>query len=232
MGLASRLTTAIKAKASKLLERFEDPGETLDYSYERQLELLKKVKRGIADVTTSKKRLELQKAKLEKNVEKLSAQAKESIEAGREDLARLALQRKKEITIQIKNLEEQIKALDMEQEKLIATEKRLSTKIEVFRTKKETIKAQYSAAEAQVKITEATTGISEELTDVSIAIQRAENKTEEMKARAAALDELVETGALEDVLGDKDSIEKELEKIKIDSEVEKELEHLKEESKK
>ncbi|HDS45184.1 MAG TPA: PspA/IM30 family protein [Methanomicrobia archaeon] len=229
MGMLDRMSTIIKSKINKLLGKFEDPRETLDYSYEMQLEALQKVKRGVAEVTTSKKRLELQKAKLEQNITKLSEQAREALKVGREDLARLALERKKQLELELESLNQQIAGLQKEQDKLMATEQRLATKIEAFRTKKETIKAQYSAAEAQVRVTETISGISEEMSDVGLAIQRAEEKTETMKARAAALDELQEFGTLEDLAGGKDQIERELEKVRVGSEVDQELEKLKQE---
>jgi len=231
MGMLDRMSTIVKSKVNKLLGKFEDPRETLDYSYQMQLEALQKVKRGVADVTTSKKRLELQKAKLEQNINKLSEQAREALKIGREDLARLALERKKQLELELESLNQQIGELQKEQDKLSATEKRLSTKVEAFRTKKETLKAQYSAAEAQVKVTETISGISEEMSDVGLAIQRAEEKTEDMKARAAALDELQEFGTLEDLAGGKDQIERELEKVRVGSEVDSELEKLKQEVK-
>jgi len=221
--------TVVKAKMNKLVNKMEDPRETLDYSYQKQLELLQNVKRGVAEVTTSKKRLELQKAKLNLNIDKLTGQARDAVKAGREDLARIALERKNGLMSQVQSLDQQIDDLNQEQEKLQATERRLSAKVESFRTKKETIKAQYSAAEAQVKITESVTGISEEMADVGMAVQRAEEKTEDMKARSAALDELLEAGTLEDFTGGEDDIEKELAKISATSNIESELESLKDE---
>ncbi|MDF1556988.1 MAG: PspA/IM30 family protein [ANME-2 cluster archaeon] len=229
MGLLNRMGTVVKAKMNTLMDKMEDPRETLDYSYQKQLELLQNVKRGVAEVTTSKKRLELQKAKLNQNIDKLSGQARDAVKAGREDLARLALERKNELMSQVQSLDQQIIDLNKEQEKLQAAEKRLSAKVESFRTKKETIKAQYSAAEAQVKITESITGISEEMADVGLAVQRAEEKTENMKARSSALDELLEQGTLEDFTGGEDDIEKELAKISATSNIESELASLKEE---
>jgi phage shock protein A len=229
MGLLNRMGTVVKSKMNKLVDKMEDPRETLDYSYQKQLELLQNVKRGVAEVTTSKKRLELQKAKLNLNIDKLTAQARDAVKAGREDLARIALERKNGLMSQVQSLDQQIDDLNQEQEKLQATERRLSAKVESFRTKKETIKAQYSAAEAQVKITESVTGISEEMADVGMAVQRAEEKTEDMKARSAALDELLEAGTLEDFTGGEDDIEKELAKISATSNIESELESLKEE---
>lgn len=227
MGLLNRMGTVIKAKMDKLIGKMEDPRETLDYSYEKQLELLQNVKRGVAEVATSKKRLQLQRAKVLQNSEKLDAQARDAIKANREDLARLALERKAALTSQVSNLEREIATLEVEQEKLVEAEKRLSTKIEVFRTKKETIKAQYSAAEAQVKISESVSGISEEMADIGVSIERAENKTEEMKARSAALDELIAEGTLVDFTAGEDDIERELSKISQKSGVEAELAKLK-----
>ncbi len=230
MGLIDRTSTIIKSKINKILGKFEDPRETLDYSYEKQLTLLQNVKRGVAEVTTARKRLELQKVKLEQNITKLDEQAREALKAGREDLARIALERKSNSQAEIESLTKQIADISKEQEKLMATEKSLSTKIETFRSTKETIKAQYSAAEAQVKITESVSGISEEMSDVGLAVQRAQDKTEDMKARASALDELVEAGTLEDVTGGtKDDIDRELSKIKSKSEVDEQLEALKKE---
>src|SRR3989337_2998978 len=230
MGLIDRTSTIIRSKINKILGKFEDPRETLDYAYEKQLELLQNVKRGVAEVTTAKKRLELQKVKLEQNITKLDEQARGALKAGREDLARIALERKSSSQAEIESLAKQIADISKEQEKLMATEKNLSAKIEIFRSTKETIKAQYSAAEAQVKITESVSGISEEMSDVGLAVQRAKDKTENMKARASAPDDLVEAGTLEDVTGGtKDDIDRELSKIKSKSEVDAQLEALKEE---
>jgi phage shock protein A len=128
-------------------------------------------------------------------------------------------------------LDQQITDMNDQQQKLMAAESRLATKVESFRTKKETIKAQYSAADAQVKITESVTGISEEMADVGMAVQRAEEKTENMKARSAALDELLESGTLSDYSGG-DEIENELAKVKAKSTVEEELAKMKAEMKK
>ncbi len=229
MGLLDRMSTVIGAKMNKIMGKLEDPRETLDYSYEKQLELLQNVKRGVADVTTSKKRLELQKAKLQMSIDQSDAQAKDAVKAGRDDLAKMALERKVALQAQSASLDQQIADLTAEQQKLMAAESRLATKVESFRAKKETIKAQYSAAEAQVKVTESVTGISEEMADVGLAVERAENKTEEMKARSAALDELLESGVLEDYTGG-DKVERELAKAKAQTDVEAELARLKSEA--
>ncbi len=230
MGLIGRMTTVVKAKVSKVLDRFEDPRETLDYSYEKQLELLQKVKMGVVEVATAKKRLESQKAQLEQNVEKLNSQAKEAVQLGREDLARIALERKTQKLNEINNLSQQVEGLGKEQEKLEAAVQRLSVKVDSFKTQKELIKAQYSSAEAQVKITEAVSGISEEMSDVSLAAERAKQKTEDMQARASALDELVEKGTIQDLTtAGQDEIDRELEKMTSKTQVDQELESLKKE---
>lgn len=226
-GLMSRASMVVKAKMSKLLDRAEDPGETLDYSYEKQLELLQNVKRGIADVVTAKKRLQLQTGQLEQSIVKLDTQARQALASGREDLARAALERKSAIQQQLQGLDQQVQGLEAQQEKLVSSEKQLSAKIEAFRSQKEVIKAQYSAAEAQVRIGEAATGIGEQMADTGLAIQRARDKTESMQARAAAVDELIEAGTLEDFTSDQSQLDRELAQIASQSQVDSELEKMK-----
>ena len=228
-GLMERTMTLIKAKYSRLLNRAEKPSETLDYSYERQLELLQNVKRGVADVVTAKKRLQLQTQQLEQNVVKLETQARQALGAGREDLARAALERKSAVQQQLQDLDGQIKQLEQQQEKLVASEQQLSARVESFRSEKEVIKAQYSAAEAQVRIGEAATGIGEQMANTGAAIQRAKDRTEEMQARAAAIDELTESGALEDFTSDQTQLDRELSQIASKSQVDDELAKLKQE---
>ncbi|MGA8105943.1 MAG: PspA/IM30 family protein [Nitrososphaeraceae archaeon] len=223
----NRITTVIKQKANIIIDKYEDPREALDYSYTKQTELLNKLRRDIAEVVTAKRRLEMQKAKLWDNIRTLDEQARRSIDAEREDLAKLALERKNANLMQLQGLDKQIAEMLSEQEKLEQTEKRLSTKVEEFKSKKEVIKAQYSAAEAQVRIKENVTGISEEMTDIGMSLSKAEEKTEKMKAKSGALDEMINSGVLTDYTSSKDSIEKELEQITLKGSVDEELAKLK-----
>ena len=226
-GLMSRLNLIFKAKFSKALDRAENPNETLDYSYEEQLRQLQNVKRGIADVITAKKRLELQYTGMEQQVEKLDGQARQALEAGHEDLAREALTRKAAVQAQLDGIMQQGQQLEAQQQKLIEGERTLQTKVEAFRTQKEVIKAQYSAAEAQVRIGEAASGIGEHMADVGMSIQRAKDKTEQMQARASAIDELVSSGQLEELGSDKTQLDRELAQLASQQQVDKELEQLK-----
>ena len=227
-GLFERLKLVFNAKADKALDKLEDPRETLDYSYQRQLELLQKVRRGVADVATSRKRVELQANQLDAEMKKLSLSAQRALEVNREDLAREALTRKSGLQGQLDDLMTQHATLQGEEEKLVRASTRLQAKVDAFRTRKETIKATYSAAEAQTRINEAFTGISEEMGDVGLAIQRAEDKTAQMQARAGAIDELLASGALEDPSGSyKDDITRELDALASTSQVENELASLK-----
>ena len=229
MSLMKRMSLIFRSKANRALDRAEDPRETLDYSYQRQIELLSKVRRGVADVATSRKRVELQANQLEQQSQKLHDQAQKALAMGREDLAREALTRKSGLTGQINDLKVQQAQLQGEEEKLTLASQRLQAKVESFRTKKETIKATYTAAEAQTRINEAFSGISEEMGDVGMAVQRAEDKTAQMQARAGAIDELISSGALDDAsqLGQGDDIARELEAMSSQSDVESELAALK-----
>jgi phage shock protein A len=229
MSMMKRLSMIFRAKANKALDRAEDPRETLDYSYQRQVEMLTKVRRGVADVATSRKRVELQVGQLQSQSDKLTQQAQQALSMNREDLAREALTRKSALQSQIADLQAQQAQLQGEEEKLTLASQRLQAKVEAFRTRKETIKATYTAAEAQTRINEAFSGISEEMGDVGMAIQRAEDKTQQMQARAGAIDELIASGALDDSsqLSAGDDISRELQAMSSQSDVETELAALK-----
>jgi phage shock protein A len=223
-----RFSDVMKAKTSKLLDRAEDPRETLDYSYERQLEMVQKVRRGLADVATSRKRIELQTSQLQASAAKLADQARQAVAAGREDLAREALNRRAGLEAQLEGLRAQQDQLAGEEQKLTIALQRLQAKVEAFRTRKETIKATYTAAEATAKIGEAVSGISEEMGDVGLAIQRAEDKTAQLQARAGAVDELIASGALEDVTSEPGGdIQRQLDQLSAGASVDAELARLK-----
>ena len=225
MGLMSRMSTVVKSKMNRLLDKAEDPSETLDYAYEKQREMLTNVKRGIVEMVTTKRRLQIQAEKARANIVTLDNQARNAMAAGREDLARLALQRKQTALMELDGLDEQIAQLELEQQKLTNAEQRLTAKVESFRSRKEIIKAQYSAAQAQVRIGSALSGISEEMGDVQLAVERAEDKTQTLRAKAGAIDELAEAGVLnlDMALGGGDSLSRELSQISAEQNVEAEL---------
>ena len=222
MGMLSRMGVIVKSKVNRILDNAEDPRETLEYSYEKQLEMLKNVKRGVVEMVTAKRQLEAQASKAQANLAKLDSQARQALGAGREDLARLALERKQTTITELEGLDEQIANMEIEQEKLTHAEQRLQAKVQAFKTQKEVIKAQYSAAQAQVRIGSALSGLSEEMGDITLAVERAETKTETLKAKAGAIDELVATGVLDDPTGG-DPLDRELKAISASSTVDDEL---------
>src|SRR6516164_10229211 len=227
MSVMKRVSLIFRAKANKALDRMEDPRETLDYSYQQQVEMLTRVRRGVADVATSRKRVELQMNSLQKEVTRRENQARDALAKNREDLARAALQNKASLQGQLNDLQVQYSQLQEQEEKLTIASQRLQAKVDAFRTKKETIKATYTAAEAQTRINEAFTGISEEMGDVGMAIQRAEDKTAQMQARAGAIDELMASGALDDAVGgNRDDIQSELDMMSASSDIESEMARL------
>ncbi len=229
MGLMARVSTIFKSKVNSALDRAEDPRETLEYSYQKQVEQLQNIRRGIAEVVTSKKRLELQASRLQQSVAQQDANARDAVRVNRDDLAQEAIERKQGLVAQVSALQSQIEDLAKEEARLTDLQQKLQTKVETFRTQKEVIKAQYSAAQAQVKIGEAFTGLGEGMADVNMALQRATDKTESLKARAAAIDSLEDNPAFRnDALPSTgDSIRDELNKLKASSTVSDELAQLK-----
>ncbi len=229
MGVFQRLANIFRAKANKLLDRAEDPRDTLDLSYEKQLENLQKVRRSVAEVATAKKRIEMQAAQLQQQGAKLQDQARQALGQNREDLAREALTRRSAIAAELTDLETQHSQIAAQQEKLTETVQRIQGQVEQFRTRKETMKASYTAAEAQSKIGEATAGISASMNDAGMALQRAQDKIADMQARAGAIDELLESGALTDLTSSRDDIQAQLDKAASTSQVDQELAALKSE---
>lgn len=227
-GIFDRLKSVFSAKADAALDALEDPRETLDHSYQRQLELLQQVRRGVADVATSRKRVELQLGQLDAQVAKYDAAARQALAANREDLAREALTRKAGLQQQVADLQGQYAQLQGEEEKLVRASQQLQARVDAFRTRKETIKATYSAAQAQARIGDAYAGLGKEMGDIGLAIQRAEDKTQQLQARAGAVDELLASGALNDPLATGgDDITRELDALASASQVDNELAALK-----
>ena len=226
-GTFKRIGGIFQAKANKVLDRAEDPRDTLDLSYEKQLEQLQKVRRGVADVATARKRLELQAQGLQKQADKLQTQAKAALQQGNEELAREALSRRAALGEQLAELKTQHDQISEQEQKLIDTSQQLQARVEQFRTKKETLKASYTAAEAQTKVGEAVSGISDSMGNSGAAMQRAQDKIAGMQARAGAMDELLASGALNDLSTPVDDIQKELDKVSATSQVDNELAALK-----
>lgn len=227
-GTLNRISSIFKARMNATLDAVENPAEMVDYSYEQQVEQLRKVRQGIVDVAAAKARLQMQLAHLQQDSGKFDGQARQALAVNREDLARVALARKADASQQLQSMQTQIEALQSQQEQLQAGEQRLAAKIEAFNTRKETIKAQYSAAQAQVHISEAASGLSEEMADVNAAIQRAEDKTQAMQARASALGELTAAGTLPDLLSaGGDDVQAQLDQLSASSNINNELAALK-----
>jgi len=226
MNLFSRLQMFFNIKTQAALDAVEDPRETLDYGYTRQQAMLRAVKRGLIDVATSRRQLELQTKKLRERVPLLEEQAQRALAAGREDLARLALQRKQICLSELTRLDQQIGEVAEEERKLTLAEQQFALRVDAFRTRRDTLAARYTAAEAQVRISETLSGVSSESSELSIALERAEEKIERMQARASALDALIENGALTPVSGE-DPLERELREMAAHQAVEAELAALK-----
>jgi phage shock protein A len=227
VGLGKRIATIFQAKSNAALNKMEDPRQTLDLSYEQQLENLTKVKRAVADVATARKRVEIQAEQLKTQGDKLADQAKAALAQGNEPLAREALTRREAIATQLKDLDTQHATIMEQEDKLVQTSQRLQTEIEAFRTKKETIKATYTAAEASSHISEAVAGISTSMTDAGAAMQRAQDKVAQMQARSGALDELLASGSLTDLNAPTDDIQAQLDKAGTTSNVDAQLAALK-----
>ncbi|MGO8959976.1 MAG: PspA/IM30 family protein [Streptosporangiaceae bacterium] len=227
MTLFQRAHDIVAAKANKALDAAENPNETLDYSYEQMLDHITAVRRALVDIAASKKQIELQEQQLQHSIDHLQDQAQAALTQGREDLAREALSRKAAAQQQASGMEPQRQQLDEEEQKMEQTLSALQQRVNAFRSQKEVMKAQYTAAQAESSVNEEATGISKSFGDSGAALQRAQDKIANMQARAGAMDELLQSGVLEDVGGGTDDIQRELDEAGANADVDKELAALK-----
>jgi phage shock protein A len=227
MGLFQRAHDVVAAKANKALDAAENPNEMLDYSYEQMLDHITQVRRALVDIAASKKQLELQQQQLQHSIDHLNDQAKAALAAGREDLAREALSRKAAAQQEIDGMAPQQDQLADEEQKMEQTLSTLQDRVNKFRSQKEVMKAQYTAASAESSVNEEAAGISRSFGDSGAALQRAQDKIAIMQARAAATDELLQSGVLEEVGGSTDDIQQELDEAGANAQVDKELAALK-----
>jgi len=230
-GFWDRLVATIEAKLSKLLERFEDPREQLDYAYDKLAQQVHEVDLALARAITARKKLEFTRDRMRERIQELDEKAKAALKMGREDLARKALERKHVLSVELERIEERIRDMKEDEESLRQAREQLRARLDVLAAKKEQLKAEYEVAKAQVEVREAISGIGEDIASVARIVSRAEERITEMKARAAAIDELVATGGALDVLEpeERDEIEKELERMRIEAGVEEDLKRLREE---
>jgi phage shock protein A len=216
MTLFQRAHNILQAKANKALDAAEKPDELLDLSYEDMLDQITRVRRGLVDIAASRRQAELQGQQLQHSVDHLQDQAKTALAQGNEELAREALSRRAAAQAQVEDLSSQRDQLAEQEEKLEHTLQVMQKRVSNFRSQKEVLKAQYSVAEAQAAPGDPATGL-----------QRALDQVATMQARAGAVDELIQSGVLEDVGGDTDEIQEELDQAGSAADVDRQLAALK-----
>ncbi len=205
MNLLQRILLLLSGKAHGAIRRAEDPRSAFDDHYERQLATLQHLRRGIVEVATAKKRLEMQADALTARYQSLHEQAREAMRQGREDVARTALTRHATLEAQATDLRAQHATLAAQEQRLLTTQQELATRITAFQTEKETVKASYTAAQAQVRANAAMAGIDSDARIASEALQRARDSVTQMQARAAATDDLLISGAMADATSSPDA---------------------------
>lgn len=232
MSIWKRTLSIFRSRADRSADDADELKATLDESYRSQLQLLQNVRRGVADVATSRKRVELQIAKLGQQGAAMENEARVAVKAGDDEAARRVLTRKIAIGQAVGDLETQHAAIKADEDRLADTSREIQGKIETFRIRKDSLGARHTAAEARTRINSAFTGISGEMGDVGEAIRQTEQRTRELEAHANAVDELVAEGIIEDVTDSDptDPFDKQFDALSQKSNVDLELEALKQES--
>jgi phage shock protein A len=192
-----KLLLQLRGWLKQLFASADDPRETFATSYQRQRDLLAKVQKARVGIASSKALLKTKMATVMDRLPQLEAQARQALIDHREDLARLILHRHQVAHAHLRLLEQQAREVEQQEQQLSLTEQRLSTQIETLFTREELTAARFGGADAEVQVKEALTGVTRELADLGVALQAAEEKTEYMRARASAIDTLIEDGILE-----------------------------------
>ena len=226
--IIARFKAIFQARANAAADSIEDPKASLDYSLRKLEDARRDLSQGLIEVSAAKRRLQAQRSQMDAAAEKYQHQAQAAMEADRDDLARLALERKQESEARTAELDTNIAVLERQEAALKENQVKLDARIKQFRYKKEELKAIHDSAKAQLKVQESLSGISRDLADVGNTIQRTEARILEMQSRADAIDDLVAEGVLQDVLEpETDDIERELARIGRNQAVEDELALLK-----
>jgi len=228
VSLLRRLTTTLSAKANELLDRFDDPRDALDYAYQLLFEQLGRARQAITRLATAQQHLVLQSAQLEECAAQLEAQARETVRAGHDDLAREALARRNVIKLGVTSLASESDQLSDDQERFIEAARLLESEVEILGARKESMKASYAVTGAKAEIDEAISKIRDDVTNFSVTVQRAEDKSAQLRAQSGRIDALLASGALRDLASSPESIGTELRQSRGSEDVERELATIKE----
>src|SRR5229473_1647301 len=230
MGVFDRVTRLIKASATVVLAPAPDPRVTHLTSHQKQRALLNQVVVACQEVAAAKERLRVTADAVSQRLPAMEDQARQEVRTGHDAMARLTLQRRRVVIKELQTLESQLAEVEKEEAALVMIQQRLSGQIEAFTARQEVIKARFSAAEAQVRINEAMTGVSQDFAELTSALQHAERTTEDMQARATAIDRLVREGDLEAITfgAGSDAIDSRFQSLGADEDVEKQLAALRE----
>jgi len=226
VGLAARFVLLVKEKLGAALDAAEDPREVLEYAYQEEQRRLVEVRRGLVEVAASKAQLDRAVKRALERIPACEEQAQRALELGRHELAREALSRKHAALAEHEVLERHAAELGDEERRLAGAERQLAARIDEFRSHRTILSARYSSADARVRAAEAITLVSGELAELNLALGRAEEKTERLRARADALDTLIESGAIAQSWGGGDALGPELRRLASAEAVERELAEL------
>jgi phage shock protein A len=184
MGLWDRVRNVARSR------RDDDDGwsERMDTTVRDQQATLAQLRRALADLSTNRRRVELQLKKLNLQSSQLEAAAAERVGAGDDEGARSALARKVTLEKAVADLADRHATLLADEQRLTATADQVQTQIEDFRIRKDTLVARESAATAKTEMHR----INRDQGAIAGDLDEVERHTREAEATAAAYDELAD----------------------------------------
>lgn len=215
MSIFRRIADIFKANVNDALDRAEDPEKMLKQMVLEMEESVNKATLAVAQAIANEKSLERKIAKAQEQSRDWQQKAVQALQAGREDLARAALEKKAIADRNVADLQPVFEQAKATTAKLRQQLDQLKAKLDEARSRQSTLIARSQAAKAQKQIAQAFSGVG---SDAFSKFDKFEGKIEQLEAEATAFEQLAgESTSLEQefkMLGSSSTVEAELNKLK------------------
>jgi phage shock protein A len=215
MSIFKRISDIFKANINDALDKAEDPEKMLKQMVIEMEESINKTTLAVANAIANEKSLERKIEKAKKDTTEWEQKAMQALTAGREDLAKGALEKKAISARNVQDLEPIYKQAKTTADKLREQLTKLKAKLDEARARESTLVARSQAAKAQKQISQAFAGVG---TDAFSKFDKYEQKIEKSEAEAEAFEQLA---------GENTSLDDEFKKLTTSSTVDNELLELK-----
>ena len=209
MGILTRIFNLFRATTSDLLDKAEDPEKMIKQMISDLEAQKKKAKEQMTEALALQKRLERDTEKEHQEAEKWEQKAILAVQNEKDDLAKEALTRKNEHLRRALDFEKQLEMHQNNADSLKESYQTMEDKIDEIKRKQGLLSVKQKQAEAQEKIYKTIEGLGD-TSGIMDTIERAEEKVENLQARAEAYQEI-------SMESDQESLEKKFKELEHES---------------